>query len=210
MASATEGEPRDPGGGATAEHEIGGWFAGRIPDGWFTSAPEVEIDREEILVVGTLAEPELPDGADDETARSARVARIEGFREKPRLDCWINGGFFCLEPAFIDYVTASSVLEREPLEHAADDGQLAAFRHDGFWDCMDTYKDAIVLNDLWAGGEPPWRVWSAARKSRTGQGNRCPANRHSILNWARSPSPIRSGRGPLDARASESELEFAA
>jgi glucose-1-phosphate cytidylyltransferase len=87
--------------------------------------------------------------------------RIEGFREKPRLDYWINGGFFCLEPAFLDYVTASSVLEREPLEHAADDGQLAAFRHDGFWDCMDTYKDAIVLNDLWAGGEPPWRVWSA-------------------------------------------------
>ncbi len=83
MANATEGEPRDP-GGATAEHEIGGWLAGRIPDGWFTSAPDVDIDREEILVVGTLAEPELPDAADEETARSARVARIEGFREDTR------------------------------------------------------------------------------------------------------------------------------
>ena len=86
--------------------------------------------------------------------------RIEGFREKPRLDYWINGGFFCLEPGFLDYVEPSSVLEREPLEHAAGDGQLSAYRHDGFWDCMDTYKDAVVLNDLWAGGDAPWRVWS--------------------------------------------------
>ena len=85
--------------------------------------------------------------------------RIEGFREKPRLDYWINGGFFCLEPAFLDRVSAGSVLEREPLESVARSGGLAAFRHEGFWDCMDTYKDAIVLNDLWAGGSPPWRVW---------------------------------------------------
>ena len=86
--------------------------------------------------------------------------RIEGFREKPRLDYWINGGFFCLEPDFLDHVEADSVLEREPLERVAAAGRLAAFRHDGFWDCMDTYKDAIVLNDLWAGGNPPWRVWT--------------------------------------------------
>jgi glucose-1-phosphate cytidylyltransferase len=87
--------------------------------------------------------------------------RVEGFSEKPRLDYWINGGFFCLEPEFLSYVTDTSVLERDPLERVAADGQLAAFRHDGFWDCMDTYKDAIVLNDLWASGEPPWRVWAA-------------------------------------------------
>jgi glucose-1-phosphate cytidylyltransferase len=86
--------------------------------------------------------------------------RIEGFQEKPRLDYWINGGFFCLEPGFLDHVEEDSVLEREPLESAAAAGQLAAYRHDGFWDCMDTYKDAIVLNDLWAGGDAPWRVWS--------------------------------------------------
>ena len=51
------------------------------------------------------------------------------------------------------------MLEREPLERLAGDGQLHAFRHEGFWDCMDTYKDAVVLNDLWASGEPPWRTW---------------------------------------------------
>jgi len=85
--------------------------------------------------------------------------RISGFREKPRLDYWINGGFFCLDPEFLDYVTETSVLERDPLERAAAEGRLAAFRHDGFWDCMDTYKDAVILNDLWATGEAPWRVW---------------------------------------------------
>jgi glucose-1-phosphate cytidylyltransferase len=93
--------------------------------------------------------------------------RIEGFREKPRLDYWINGGFFCCEPGFLEYVAPDSVLEREPLERAAKDGGLAAFRHDGFWDCMDTYKDAIVLNDLWAGGSAPWRVWSSEAEEAT-------------------------------------------
>jgi glucose-1-phosphate cytidylyltransferase len=93
--------------------------------------------------------------------------RIEGFREKPRLDYWVNGGFFCLEPAFLDYLSPTSVLERDPLEHAAADGQLVAFRHNGFWDCMDTYKDAIVLNDLWSGGDPPWRVWTADSEEAT-------------------------------------------
>jgi glucose-1-phosphate cytidylyltransferase len=85
--------------------------------------------------------------------------RITGFREKPRLDYWINGGFMCAEPAFLEFLEPSSVLEREPLERVAADGRLAAYRHEGFWDCMDTYKDAVVLNDLWAAGEAPWRVW---------------------------------------------------
>jgi glucose-1-phosphate cytidylyltransferase len=87
--------------------------------------------------------------------------RIEGFEEKPRLEYWINGGFFCVEPEFLEHLADDSVLEREPLERLAGARRLAAFRHDGFWDCMDTYKDAIVLNDLWAGGNPPWRVWVA-------------------------------------------------
>ncbi len=52
------------------------------------------------------------------------------------------------------------MLEREPLERLAADGQLHAFRHEGFWDCMDTYKDAVLLNDLWSRGEAPWRVWA--------------------------------------------------
>ena len=86
-------------------------------------------------------------------------SRVEGFVEKPRSEHWINGGFLCLEPAALAYLDEDSVLEREPLERLAGDGQLHAFRHEGFWDCMDTYKDAVVLNDLWASGEPPWRTW---------------------------------------------------
>ena len=87
--------------------------------------------------------------------------RVSGFEEKPRLDQWVNGGFFCCEPGFLDHVDDESVLEREPLERVASEGDLAAYRHEGFWDCMDTYKDAVALNDLWASGEPPWRVWEA-------------------------------------------------
>jgi glucose-1-phosphate cytidylyltransferase len=85
--------------------------------------------------------------------------RVSGFVEKPRMEQWINGGFFFAEPAMLDYVAADSVLEREPLERLAADGELRGYRHSGFWDCMDTYKDAILLNDLWEQGEPPWRIW---------------------------------------------------
>jgi len=84
---------------------------------------------------------------------------VTGFEEKPRSDHWINGGFFAFEPGALAYLTDSSVLEREPLEGLAGDGQLRAYRHTGFWDCMDTYKDAALLNDLWERGEAPWRVW---------------------------------------------------
>ncbi|MQA73994.1 MAG: NTP transferase domain-containing protein [Solirubrobacterales bacterium] len=85
--------------------------------------------------------------------------RITGFREKPRIEEWVNGGFFVCEPSFLELVPPESVLEREPLQRAAALGRLAAFRHHGFWDCMDTYKDAVTLNDLWASGRAPWRVW---------------------------------------------------
>jgi glucose-1-phosphate cytidylyltransferase len=85
---------------------------------------------------------------------------VTGFHEKPRAEHWINGGFFIFEPGALDYLSGdTTILEREPLEGLATDGQLRAFRHTGFWDCMDTYKDAITLNDLWAGGNPPWRLW---------------------------------------------------
>ena len=82
--------------------------------------------------------------------------RVEGFVEKPRSEHWINGGFFCFEPAVLDHLGEDSVLEREPLEQLATGGELRAYRHEGFWDCMDTYKDAVVLNDLWESGEAPW------------------------------------------------------
>ena len=104
----------------------------------------------------TVVRPRLQFGV----AELADDGRVLGFAEKPRLDRWINGGFFCFEPQVFDYLTKHSVLEREPLERLAADGELGAFRHEGFWDCMDTYKDAVLLNDLWAAGEAPWRVWA--------------------------------------------------
>jgi glucose-1-phosphate cytidylyltransferase len=88
--------------------------------------------------------------------------RVSGFAEKPRSEHWINGGFLCFEPGVLEYLTEESVLEREPLRRLAADDQLRAYRHEGFWDCMDTYKDAVVLNDLWSEGEAPWRLWEPA------------------------------------------------
>ena len=85
--------------------------------------------------------------------------RITGFEEKPRLEHWNNGGFFICEPAFLDVLGEDTVLEREPLERLAAAGRLGAYRHDGFWECMDTYKDAVTLNDLWSSGQAPWQVW---------------------------------------------------
>ncbi len=82
--------------------------------------------------------------------------RVTGFVEKPRSEHWINGGFFVFEPAVLERLQTDSVLEREPLEGLAKDGELHAFRHEGFWDCMDTYKDLVTLNDLWEKGEAPW------------------------------------------------------
>ncbi len=81
---------------------------------------------------------------------------VTGFREKPRSEHWVNGGFFCLEPGAFKYLEDDSVLERQPLEELAAEGQLKAYRHNGFWDCMDTYKDLVTLNDLWRAGEAPW------------------------------------------------------
>jgi glucose-1-phosphate cytidylyltransferase len=86
--------------------------------------------------------------------------RVMGFVEKPRSEQWINGGFFCFEREALEYMAADSVLERGPLERLAHDAQLHGYRHEGFWDCMDTYKDAVMLNDLWEDGGAPWKVWT--------------------------------------------------
>jgi glucose-1-phosphate cytidylyltransferase len=108
------------------------------------------------LATMTVVRPELQFGV----AELDDGGLVRRFHEKPRVDSWINGGFFCFEPGVFDFLTADSVLEREPLERLAADGQLSAYRHQGFWDCMDTYKDAVVLNDLWEAGEAPWRAWA--------------------------------------------------
>jgi glucose-1-phosphate cytidylyltransferase len=112
------------------------------------------------LATMTVVRPELPFGV----AEIDVAGRVYGFREKPRADHWINGGFFCFEPSVLGYIEADSVLEREPLERLAADGELRAFHHDGFWDCMDTYKDALLLNDLWGRGDAPWKVWETTAR----------------------------------------------
>ena len=88
--------------------------------------------------------------------------RVRDFREKPPAsEGWINGAFFVLEPGVFDYIEGDhSQWERDPLERLAADGQLMAFRHGSFWQCMDTAADKRLLEDLWAGGNPPWRVWN--------------------------------------------------
>lgn len=87
---------------------------------------------------------------------------INHFREKPDGDdsAWINGGFFVLEPGVFDYIIGdATVWEREPLENLAKQGQLSAYRHQGFWQSMDTLRDRNVLEDLWEGGNAPWKKW---------------------------------------------------
>jgi glucose-1-phosphate cytidylyltransferase len=90
---------------------------------------------------------------------------INSFREKPKgngnSNAWINGGFFVVEPEAIDYITDDlTVWEREPLEILAKTKKLAAYRHTGFWQSMDTLRDKNVLEDLWSTDNPPWKVWN--------------------------------------------------
>jgi glucose-1-phosphate cytidylyltransferase len=89
--------------------------------------------------------------------------QIETFREKPEGDgAWINGGFFVLEPEAIDYIDDDlTVWEREPMENLARDGMLSAYRHNGYWQNMDSLRDKNVLEELWQGGDAPWKIWSS-------------------------------------------------
>lgn len=88
--------------------------------------------------------------------------KIMEFREKPQGDGgWINGGFFVLSPKVIDYIIDDqSIWEREPMERLAEEGNLSAFIHRGFWQPMDTLRDKNLLEDLWATGKAPWKIWS--------------------------------------------------
>jgi glucose-1-phosphate cytidylyltransferase len=111
-------------------------------------------DAHGALATMTVVRPRLQFGVTDLDPRDGRVL---GFVEKPRSEHWINGGFFCFQRAALSYLSDDSVLERGPLGRLAADGELRAWRHEGFWECMDTYKDAAALNDLWASGRAPWR-----------------------------------------------------
>jgi len=87
--------------------------------------------------------------------------RITRFQEKPPGDSgWINGGFFILSPKVCDYIAGDeTVWEREPLEELAQGGNLAGYPHRGFWHCMDTLRDRLLLEELWQSGEAPWKIW---------------------------------------------------
>ena len=86
---------------------------------------------------------------------------ITSFREKKERDSSvINGGFMVFQPEIFDYIAGDrTVLEKEPLEQLAAKGELKAFRHDGFWQCMDTQRDKMYLEELWAEGKAPWKLW---------------------------------------------------
>ena len=102
----------------------------------------------------TVVQPELQFGV----ARLNGEGVVEGFEEKPQFEGWINGGFFVLRAGRARLhrrATPSSSASRS--RASPRDGQLRAYRHTGFWDCMDTYKDAVLLNDLWAAGRAPWK-----------------------------------------------------
>lgn len=105
-----------------------------------------------------------PPGRFGSLSLGAGQGRIDSFREKPNGDgAWANGGFFVLEPEAFDYIDGDeTVLEREPLERLAEDGQLSAYRHGGYWQSMDTLRDKHVLDELWASGEAPWKLWRDA------------------------------------------------
>ncbi len=86
---------------------------------------------------------------------------IRGFQEKPKGDgAWVNGGFFVLQPEVFDYLDDdTTVLEKEPLERLARDGQLISYKHSDFWQPMDTLRDKLYLEDLWKSGSAPWKTW---------------------------------------------------
>ncbi len=89
-------------------------------------------------------------------------AKVSSFLEKPKeISSWISGGFFVLEPKVFDYITKgdATIWEREPLENLAKEGKLGAYKHKGFWSCMDTLRDKLELERIWQSGNIPWKVW---------------------------------------------------
>jgi len=95
--------------------------------------------------------------------------QVVDFAEKPQLsEGWINGAFFVLEPAAFDYIEGDATQwEKEPLERLANDGELMAYKHGGFWQCMDTLRDKRLLEGMWATGDAPWKIWDSQESKKT-------------------------------------------
>lgn len=96
-------------------------------------------------------------------ALAIEEGRVDSFKEKPRGDgAMINGGFFVLSPKVLEYIdNDSTTWEQEPLNNLANEGQLMAFEHDGFWQPMDTLRDKVKLEELWENGNAPWKTWKS-------------------------------------------------
>ena len=114
--------------------------------------------RENVLATLTAVNPPGRFGA---FSLAGDEKRVSHFREKARDgEAWVNGGFFVLEPQVLDYIEGdSTVWEHEPLGRLSEEGQLAAYRHHGFWQPMDTLRDRNLLEELWATGNAPWKIW---------------------------------------------------
>lgn len=124
-----------------------------------------DLDIREVVDFHQSHESKLTVTAVQPPSRYGRLAidgHLASFKEKPAEDGgWINGGYFVADASILDYIAGeSTVFEQEPLEQLSADGQLAAYRHDGYWYGMDTLWDKIVLNGLWDNGEAPWKVWN--------------------------------------------------
>jgi glucose-1-phosphate cytidylyltransferase len=89
--------------------------------------------------------------------------KVREFSEKPQTaEGWINGAFYVLEPGVFDYIEGDKTQwEHEPMEQLARDGQLMAYKHGGFWQCMDTMRDLVRLQEIWDGGKAPWNSWES-------------------------------------------------
>jgi glucose-1-phosphate cytidylyltransferase len=87
--------------------------------------------------------------------------RVTKFTEKPQIgEGWINGAYFVLEPGVLEFIEGDeTVWEREPLERLAEEGQLMAYKHDSFWQCMDTLRERHILETMWNSREAPWKIW---------------------------------------------------
>ena len=119
----------------------------------------VEFHRQEGAAVTLTAIQ--PPGRFGALVLEADDPKVTRFHEKPTGDGgWVNGGFFVLEPEALAYIEDDSTIwEREPLERLAQDGKLAAYRHMGFWQNMDSLRDRVVLEEQWGSGSAPWKVW---------------------------------------------------
>ncbi len=169
--------------------DIGGWSVTMADTGERTMTGG-RINRLEQYVAGRTFLMTYGDGVADidlpalvaHHRRSGRLATVTGlrpmsrfgllepdddggvarFREKPRMDSYISGGFFVLEPEVFDYLDDDCVFERAPLQRLADEQQLAVYRHNGFWKSIDTYREYLDVNAMWDAGDRPWASWERA------------------------------------------------